>query len=398
MFGSAIRRRSSGIGSRRLVALPIAAVMALSLAACGGSGDSSTTTPAPSGSGAASSGSATSAEVAAAEERIAPQLIPVSETTISVDTPLTQKPETGKKVTLARFNNPAAARTDDGFKAAAAALGWELTITPVDGADPQAQPNAVIRAVSEGADYVIVNSASVASLGKALDIAKEKNVPVFFFAGIDEPQGAANGVYGNTIRTTTQAAVLGMIDYAIVQSGATASVLMVNAPDFAILAPIDDAAKQHVAANCKGCTIENLGISAADLGGDIASQIVARLRQNPDIKYVVPTFTSLANGLAPALKAAGLDDVQVYVSGALEPDVEQIKGGVFPAGNVYPKNESAWLMMDQIARVSLGMDPLQADHDTTGLQLWTTDTVPDGDGTWDPANYQEAYKALWQIS
>jgi ABC-type sugar transport system substrate-binding protein len=395
MFGSAIRRRSSGIGSRRLVALPLAAVVALSLAACG---SGSSTTPAASGSGASSSGAASSAEVAAAEERLAPQLIPVSETKISVDTPLTQKPETGKKVTLARFNNPAAARTDDGFKAAAAALGWELTINPVDGADPQAQPNAVIRAVSEGADYVIVNSASVASLGKSLDIAKEKGVPVFFFAGIDEPQGAANGVYGNTIRTTTEAAVLGMIDYAIVKSGATASVLMVNAPDFAILAPIDEAAKKHVASNCKGCSIENLGISAADLGGDIASQIVARLRQNPDIKYVVPTFTSLANGLAPALKAAGLDDVQVYVSGALEPDVEQIKSGVFPAGNVYPRNESAWLMIDQIARVSVGMDALQAEHDTTGLQLWTTDTVPAGDGTWDPPNYQEEYKKLWQIS
>jgi hypothetical protein len=44
------------------------------------------------------------------------------------------------------------------------------------------------------------------------------------------------------------------------------------------------------------------------------------------------------------------------------------------------------------------MDPLQEEHDTTSLQLWTTESVPEDQNSWDPPNYQDEYKKLWQIS
>ncbi|ETD33357.1 hypothetical protein [Williamsia sp. D3] len=78
--------------------------------------------------------------------------------------------------------------------------------------------------------------------------------------------------------------------------------------------------------------------------------------------------------------------------------MELVRNGTYPAGDLYPVNDYPWLLFDQIARFSVGMDTLQAEHDSTGLQLWTTETVPDGMTSWDPPNYQEQYKTLWQVS
>jgi hypothetical protein len=65
---------------------------------------------------------------------------------------------------------------------------------------------------------------------------------------------------------------------------------------------------------------------------------------------------------------------------------------------VYPVNDYPWLLFDEIARVSVGDDPLQKQHDATGLQLWTTESVPESDDNWDPPNYEDEYKKLWHVS
>ena len=387
MFGSNIRRRSPGDGARGMLAV-LATLLLFTFAACGDSG----------GGDGGGSGEADDAAVSAAQERLAPFVIPVEETKIEVDTPLTKRPPTGERVEVIRYNNPAAAAYDQPMQDAGETLGWDVNITAIDATDPQAIPNAMIRAVSEKVDYIVLISSSIEAAGAGMDAAKEAGIPVFFGAGVGEPQGEKNGLYGNTQSETLKSSVLGLLDKMIVDSEGTGSVLLVNAPDFPQLAPIDDAAKTHIAENCSQCSIDLLAISAADLGGDIASNIVAKIRQNPDIKYVITSFNVLATGLDPALKAASLDDVTVFVNGAEPPEVELIENGTYAAGSLYPLNNYPWLLFDQIARQSVGMDTLQDEHANLGMQIWTTDSVPDGETTWDPPNYQEQYEELWHIS
>ncbi|WP_413768832.1 sugar ABC transporter substrate-binding protein [Rhodococcus pyridinivorans] len=350
-------------------------------------------------SGTESSGETDNAAVTAAQERLAPLLIPVADTKIEVDTPLTQRPPAGKNVRIIRYNNTASGVFDQPMKDAGAALGWNISISPIDATDPQAISNEMIRAASQKVDYIVVTASSIQATGAGMDAAKSAGIPVFFGAGVGEPEGKANGLYGNTMRTTTNLAVLAMLDQMIVDSGGTGSVVLVNAPDSSqILAETGESAKRYVAENCPKCSLEVLDIAAADLGGDIASKVVAKVRQSPNTEYVVTTFSDLAVGLAPALGAAGLDDVKAYLSGLTEAEVDLVRNGTYPAGNLYPINDYPWLLFDQIARHSVGMDTLQKEHDTTGLKLWTTETVPDGMNSWDPPNYQDAYKSLWQIS
>jgi ABC-type sugar transport system substrate-binding protein len=357
-----------------------------------------TTSAATDTQATAAEGETDEAAVAAAQQRLEPYLIPVEETTIEVETPLTERPPTGLSVYVIRYNNPAAAVFDQGMMDAGAALGWNVDITAVDATDPQAIPNAMLRAISENADFIEISAGNIQALGEGMGAAMEAGIPVVFGAGVGEPQGEANGLYGNTLSDGTMVNVLATVDKVIVDSGGVGSMLLVNAPDFPILAPIDPAAQQHVADNCPRCTLELLPIAAADLGGDVASNIVSALRRSSDIEYVVTTFSTLAIGLRPALDAAGLNEIKIYLSGADEADVELIANGDVEAGVLYPRNGYPWLLFDQIARISVGMDPLQEQHAATNLQLWTADNIPEGQTTWDSPNLEEQYKELWQIS
>jgi ABC-type sugar transport system substrate-binding protein len=385
MFGSTTRRWAPDRGARGVVAV-LSALLLLLLGACSSS----------SGSDGGSSGKTDDAAVAAAQKRLDPYLTPVKK--IEVDTPLTKKPQAGKTVDYIRYNNPTVAVYDPGFKQAAAALGWDMNIIAVDATDPQAVPNAMIRAVSEHADFIVVAAADLPSIKAGMAAAKNAGVPVFLASGVGVPEGKANGLYGNTRSENTMTGNLGMVDQAIVDSGGTGSILFVNAPDFPVLAPLDDAMKKHVAESCSECSLHLLGISAGDLGGDIASQVVNAIRQHPDVKYVVASFDTLTNGLPQALAAAGMDDVKIYISAPGPAAVKLLEKGDYDAGLLPSDEVYPWLVLDQVARVSVGMDPLQKEHGNMTMQLWTTKDMPKGQTGWAPPSYQDQFKKLWQVS
>ena len=389
MYDFAMRSSRRTLGARGFVAATTAFLMC-SVAACGGSSNDD------AGSAGSNGGAGDEAAVEAAQERLQPYLESVED--IEVTTPLTRKPDEGLSVYYIRFNLPIAQVLDAPFAEATEALGWNGTMVPVDGTDPQSVSNAMIRAVSEGADYIAVNSASPQAMGPGLEAAKNAGVPVFLAAGIGDVEGEANGVYGNTQADSTVDGVLGLLDQMIVDSGGTGSALLVVAPDFPVQAPLEPAAKEHIAENCSECSLETVTISAADLGGDVASGTVAAIRQNPEIKYVIGGFDALVNGLPQALTAAGLNDVKTYIVTPSPPFVEQIERGDY-AGGLLPSDQNrTWLLVDQIARQSVGMDTDQATHAAMYQQLWTTEEMPEGETTWDPPNFQERYKELWQVS
>lgn len=376
-----------GIRRSRGAAAIATALTVFALAACGSDADDA--------SSAKPSAKPDETAVAAAQARVDQLMEPVED--IDVSTPLTKKPDEGKTVYYIRYNLPIAAVLDAPFEDATQALGWTGKVLAIDAADPQSTSNAMTRAVSEGADMIAVNSGSIEGMGPGLEAAKDAKIPVFLAAGVGEPQGEKNGVYGNVQAVNSTTSTLGLLDLMIVDSEGAGSGLLVNAPDFPILAPLNDQGKQHLADNCEGCSLENLDLAPQDLGGDIASTIVSALRQNPDVKYVVAPFDGLITGLPQALAAVGLDDVKIYVAIASPPTVESIRAGDIDASVTLPDQSRTWLLVDQMARVSVGMDAEQEEHGDMAMQLWTTDNVPDTN-SWDAPDFQEKFKTLWQVS
>jgi len=339
---------------------------------------------------------ADAAAVEAAQERLAPYLAPI--TKIPVSTPLTSRPEGGKKVYFIRYNLPVAAALDGPLVEAAKALDWEVRVITADGSDPQAVSNAAIRAVTDGADYIAVSSGNAYSLGPGLEEAKQAGIPVFFMAGSGEPEGAKNGIYGNVGSAETPNGTVALLDQMIIDSKGGGSALLLNAPDYPVLAPINDLAEAHLAENCSACSLQITNISPADLGGDVASTAVASIRQNPRIKYVVGAFDALVMGLPEALAAAGLDDVKVLVGAPNEAMVEGIHDGTYRAGAMYPMDGLAWLTIDMMARHSLGMELDDEAHAYGLIPIWTAENAPEGETYWQgPPDLEAQFKELWQI-
>jgi ABC-type sugar transport system substrate-binding protein len=383
--------------------------LVLAAAACGGDnkGGSSGAATVPASAGAvttAPGATPTSAAVSSdpavtAKARIEQYLQPP--TAIGIITPLSGKPPTGKKVYWLEGNIQSILPITGGFKEAAAALGWDLTVLTYDPADPQGPSAAMRQAVDGGADYIAVSGQSIDILGQALDAAKAKNIPVIDMYSTDDVAGAANGIYANVGGAPySQRSGALLSDFVIAESGGDANVLFVNVPDFKILQIVADAVTGNFTSQCPNCTVTPLDVSIGDMtGGTVASQVVSALQSNSKIDYVYVTIGDLATGLPEALDAAGLGDKVKIVGGV--PNTEQVQSLIDGKAAAYTplgRPASAWAAMDVMARLSLGMDPDVKDHELLPAVIWTPTNVPKPAQDYQGAeNYQQQFKALWGV-
>jgi ABC-type sugar transport system substrate-binding protein len=371
--------------------IAVAAVPLMLLAACGGSG---------SADAAAPSSPAAAADAQAAAERVAPSR--EQPTAITISEPLVQRPPTGKKVYWLEGNIPAIQALTPGFRAATSALGWELSVLTYDATDPQGPSAAMQQAVQGGADYIAVSGQTADILGQGLDAAKAANIPVIDMYSTDEARLAENGLYANVggpefSRVTARA----LTDFVVSDSGGDAKVLFVNIPDFAILRIVAEAVSAGYGDNCAACELNTLDVSTQDVAAsNAASAIVSRLQADPSIDYVHVAIGDLATGLPEALESAGLADrVKIVGSGPNQEQVQSLIDGKSAAYTVFGRPESAWMAVDVMARLAVGMEIDPQEHVQIPVWLLTPDTVPtpaqDYPGT---AGHAEQFTKLWLLT
>jgi ABC-type sugar transport system substrate-binding protein len=382
-------------------------VVALTTAACGSDNHSSssvaTTAPAAGASTPTAAAPTTAASNAdpgtAAKARVEQYL--QAPTSIGLTTPLKGVPPKGKKVYWLEGNIQSILPITGGFKDAAQALGWNLTVITYDPADPQGPSAAMRQAVDAGADYIAISGQSTDILGQALDAAKAKNIPVIDMYSTDDVGGSANGIYANIGGTAfSQRSAKLLSDWIIADSSGHGNVLFVNVPDFKILQIVADAVGANFKSACPNCTVKPLNVSIGDMtGGTVASQVVSALQSNSNIGYVYVTIGDLATGLPEALDGAGLGGKVKIVGGV--PNTEQVQSLIDGKAAAYTplgRPESAWAATDVMARLSVGMDPDAAGHALLPSVIWTPNNVPkpaqDYQGS---VNYQDQFKALWGV-
>jgi ribose transport system substrate-binding protein len=357
------------------------------------------TTTAAASAGAASPAGSSSDPGTAAKTRIQPYLKPA--TSIGITTPLTGKPPAGKKVYWLEGNIQSILPITGGFKEAASALGWNLTVLTYDPADPQGPSAAMRQAVDGGADFIAVSGQSIDILGPALDASKAKKIPVIDMYSTDDVGGVTNGIYANVGGTPfSQSSAARLSDFVIADSGGDANVLFVNVPDFKILQIVATAVDGNFKSQCPACTVTPLNVSIGDLtGGTVASQVVSALQSKSKIDYVYVTIGDLATGLPEALQAAGLAGKVRIVGGV--PNTEQVQSLIDAKAAAYTplgRPASAWAAMDVMARLSLGMDPDAKGHELLPSVIWTPDNVPKPAQDYQGAeNYQAQFKKLWGV-
>jgi ribose transport system substrate-binding protein len=378
--------------SRRLTASAAAGLLLLALAACGDSADPAT---------AAGTPAVDQTSLAAAQANLDKYLaVP---TKIVQSAALTKVPP-AKKVGFIQCADPSCAKLATYVKEATGALGWSLVTVSATATDPGA---AIQQAIDAGVDYIATTGFPVALFKQQMAEAKAKGIGVFLCFSTDVPAGPQNNLYSDCYDSTAAGAyATAMADYLIVQSKGAVNALVVSIPTYPILTAQVDAVRAELDKNCPSCKTDTLEVTVNDLvGGAVPQSVSSYLQAHPDVNYVYFTYASLATGVAPALRAAGLSSkVKLVGTQGSQPQMKEVADGTAAAWSALPQELSMWTMVDQMARLSVDQWSLP-DERTAAVPPFYLVTTPDAanalvnldDGWPGPDGFKDAFRKLWGV-
>jgi len=325
-------------------------------------------------------------------------------TDIGPTIPLDGVPEP-KTVAWLECEQPACKTETVGFQDATAALGWDLIVIP---AQSGAQGPAIQQALDQGADFIAHSGSPLATAEEQIAAAQAAGVGYYSCYSTDIPDPEVNNLYiqcGDAPGVFAGGELIS--NWVIADSGGTANTLLVNIPDFPVLVSEAEGAAAAYAENCPDCTLETLDTTIdALIAGEVPAAVASRLQANPDIDYIHFTFSDLPAGVADTLEEAGLlDGVKIVgVDFSAQIGLTEIVAGRHAAWTANPKVYAGWLMVDAMARQSLGMDnPEERDNATLPTFIVsdaaTAQSLLDlGDDGWPgPETMADQFKALWGV-
>jgi ribose transport system substrate-binding protein len=358
--------------------------LALGITACGGSRSASTsTTPA-----------------ATAANATIPSLPTQPPAQIQISRPLARKPPAGKRVVFLQCALPACSRYVQGWKAATAALGWTANIEVFQ---PDAPGAALQQAISERPDYIAITGIPTAALKPQLAAAQQAGIPVISCATPDKP---SPGGYAAECGGTLAGDAEDLARWAAHASNDNAKILAVTIPQYPVLNTETDWLKANLMGLCSGCRFSELDVSVQDVaGGGVPQKVIAYLQSHPDTNYVYFTFNDLSRGVPAALRTAGLTANVKLIGAAGDASIMKQIGNEQTAWTIAPNVYSAWVMVDAMARLSLG-ETLSPAYESAiySSPTWVVDSAqsakvlaPTGYDWYGPAGFDRQFKQLWHV-
>jgi ribose transport system substrate-binding protein len=326
-------------------------------------------------------------------------------TDIGPTVPLDGVPE-AKTVAWLECEQPSCAAITPGFEDATAALGWELIVIP---AASGAQGPAIQQALDQGADFIAHTGSPLATAEEQIAAAQEAGVGYYSCYSTDLPDPEVNNLFiqcGDSPGVFDNGGLIA--NWAIADSGGAANTLLVNIPDFPVLVSEAEGAAAAYEENCPDCTLETLDTTIDSLiAGEVPAAVASRLQANPDINYIHFTFGDLPAGVADTLEEAGLlEGVKITgVDFSTQIGLPEIIAGRHAAWTANPKPYAGWLMVDAMARESLGMENPDERENAKLPTFIVSDaeaaqSILDlGDSGWPgPETMADQFKALWGVS
>jgi ribose transport system substrate-binding protein len=387
---------------RKFLAVSALGVVAGLLAACGSSGSSgspsspgssgSATAPAsaaaPASSGSVSKGLAEAKSLVAAAEA-QPAKIPLTKA-------LSARPQAGQTYVWMGCNVGTCTAINQAQKAATEAAGWKFVEISYNQSDPSTLVTGMTDALRYHPAAVGVSGLPEAVWASVVPSYTAAGVPIVVsFVG---PQQLSKTIIANISGPKTAgtfAATLG--DWFVADSQGAGKTLFVYSPTYPINVSMSDALHSEVSRVCPACSVQNLGLTYAQIAsGGVNDAIVAALRRDPSIKYVLSAFGAAIAGLPASLSAAGLSDIKV---GTLAPSTENltlIKAGTEQAAIGSPNYYFSWLSVDAAIRHSLGDPQIPEDGGATSWLITKSSTF-DITESQDPVGFENQMRALWNV-
>jgi len=370
-------------GSVVLVALLAALVGPLS--ACGGG----------SSGAPAEADSETRADGAAALERLTSHLEPP--TALPISEPLKATPAAGKTLVWMQCDAPQCAVVAELWEEATSVVGWDLKIINYKTADPATLVDGMKQALQFDPAAVSIVGLPIAAWGSVVPTYEEAGVAIIpmFVGDVDTNETIIANIAGSEDSGASGTLIS---DWFISDSEGVGEALLFSVPELGPAKAWTAAFEGNVEDNCDKCKVVPLTTTFADVAqGKVSSQIVSKLQQNPSIRYVIAQNVALVNGITAALKSAGISDIKVAGGSAQETEINAAISGEYGAVTPTALNYAVWLSLDAALR-NAEDSPIPGDARLNTMVITPESELEPSDSFDYPADWQDQFKQLWQVS
>jgi ribose transport system substrate-binding protein len=401
------------------LAAALACVLAaVAVAACGSSNDSSSSdTSSSSGasssaststsSGTTSSGPFVTPDVTAALKQITglePLSAPATKdelaqrvasyektpTKLLQDQPVSKKATAGKNIALLVCGVPVCSEFNKAANEAADLLGWKVTRIDL-GVSPEDFTNAYNRAVQLKPDLVVGSGLPRELFAKQLDQLQEMNIPVIEWSSGIKP--VPGHLWTATDDPLYKARGIQIAEWIANDGNLAGDTAIFSVKQYTMSELAGHTIQNYLPKICPNCKTDYQYANAADIG-KLAPKVTAYVQRRPNTKYVFCTFGDLCQGVGQALKTAGSKAKVVTEDGGTT-NYQNMANGLEAATSPLPIGQTGWQIIDLAQRIFNGddtsktrLEPMQIVTEVSDPKSPLIGAVPD---------YQQQYKALWQV-
>lgn len=302
----------------------------------------------------------------------------------------------------------ACAEISEAIVEAGKVLGWNVNV--VDGkAEPSTASNLIKQAVAAHVDGILIDGYDCPGIKGALLEAKQANIPVVNFVGLDCDEKAFGGGEPlftrteNVLGKTTWAAFVerysqARADAVIDHLGGKGKIISLEENSQAQMQDRTSAFNEEIKAQCPECEVVGVPFTFSQVPNPATQVWQSALQANPEAEVLNnPADSLMAGGLLSAIQRAGrTDDLWVMGEAGGVPNLEYIregKQGAALALNGY--RWPAWGEADTLNRIFAGSKEFPNEGYGWTLVDKEHNLPPKGQPFEPPIDYKAAYEKIW---
>ncbi len=283
----------------------------------------------------------------------------------------------------------------NGFEAAASALGMEATVFNGRG-EVSTWNQAVRQAVSEEYDGIVLLSVQPDLVSEPLEEARSNGMAVIeIFNGSPVPQDQLDERVDAQVTPDFFASGELISTWMFADSGCDATAAVFAAPVIGVHADIMQSFEDVFADRCPDCTLYLESIDLSQIATEMETRTPNILQRYPEIDYLVPVFDAAAAFLIPAAQEVGFEG-KVLSHDGVPAHLDLVRSGEQALDVAFPPTEwMGWALVDQLARVILGLEPVDW---TVPVQLLDESNIDKLDPLFPSfVDFEEGFKEAWGL-
>lgn len=315
---------------------------------------------------------------------------------ILTDTPVEKKATPGKDIGLLYCGVPVCTTFNNAMAEAAALLGWKVTRIPL-GVAPEEFTNAYEEALQDNVDIVISSGLARELFNRQLTELEEAGIPIIQWSAPIEP--VPNKLWVTASKPQYQSSGIMLAEAVAYDSEMKAEVAAFSVPQYGLIEENNNVFAEYLPEICPECTVDKTELAVSDVG-KAGPKITGYLQQHPETKYVLCGFGDLCIGVAQAIKAAGIEGIQILSKDTDAPNVQNIANGSEWVSVPLPIQQTGWQVIDLAQRIFNG-------ESTEGTSvepqmIIDKENIDEQGGPESPTigavpNFKQKYEELWQL-